>query len=78
VPFLILACSAPPEVLRQRILDRQAAGGDPSEAGIAVLEAQLESREPPAEDEQADVVMPAPEDTESAAALAERIAARIR
>jgi predicted kinase len=77
VSFLVLACSAPPEVLRQRILSRQASGGDPSEAGIAVLEAQLASREPPAEDEQGDIVMPAPEDTESAAALAERITARI-
>jgi aminoglycoside phosphotransferase family enzyme/predicted kinase len=77
VPFLILACSAPPEVLRQRILSRQASGGDPSEAGTAVLEAQLASREPPAEDEQGDIVMPVPEDTESVVALAERITARI-
>ena len=77
VPFLILACSAAPEVLRQRILSRQASGGDPSEAGIDVLEAQLASLEPPAEDEQGDIVMPAPEDAESPVALAERIAGRL-
>ena len=77
VPFMILACSAAPEVLRQRILSRQASGGDPSEAGIDVLEAQLASLEPPAGDEQGDIVMPAPEDAESPVALVERIAGRL-
>ena len=41
VPFHILACEAPPEVLRQRIAARQAAGSDASEATLAVLEQQL-------------------------------------
>ena len=35
VPFAILDCDAPPEVLRERLLARQ---GDASEAGVAVLE----------------------------------------
>lgn len=41
LPFHILACEAPPEVLRQRIAARQAAGSDASEATLAVLEQQL-------------------------------------
>lgn len=46
VPFLIMAVAAPEDVLRQRILQRQSADDDPSDAGIAVLEHQLKTREP--------------------------------
>src|SRR5690606_16078251 len=46
VPFHILACEAPVEVLRQRITDRQARGADASEATVEVLEKQLEWLEP--------------------------------
>lgn len=45
-PFHILACEAAPEVLRQRIAARQTAGGDASEATLAVLEQQLGWLEP--------------------------------
>lgn len=45
-PFHILACEAPTDVLRQRIAARQAAGGDASEATLAVLEQQLGWLEP--------------------------------
>lgn len=41
VTFHILACEAAPEVLRERIRARQAAGGDASEATLAVLEQQF-------------------------------------
>ena len=41
VPFLILHCHADRDTLQSRIHDRQAEGGDPSEAGLAVLESQL-------------------------------------
>lgn len=41
VAFHILACEAKPEVLRERIRARQAAGGDASEATLAVLEQQF-------------------------------------
>jgi len=53
VPFHILACEAPPEVLRQRITERQAHGADASEATLAVLEQQFGWLEPltPAERE---------------------------
>ena len=46
VPFRILACEAEPDVLRARISARQAAGGDASEATLAVLEQQFGWLEP--------------------------------
>ena len=59
VPFGILACEAPVEVLRQRITERQALGADASEATVAVLEQQLGWLEPLTADERAHV-LPAP------------------
>jgi hypothetical protein len=41
VPFTILACRADEAVLRRRVAQRAAAGCDPSEADLAVLEHQL-------------------------------------
>ncbi|MEZ6121978.1 MAG: AAA family ATPase [Planctomycetaceae bacterium] len=41
VPFLIVACEAPLEVLRQRVAARNALGNDVSDADPAVLENQL-------------------------------------
>lgn len=52
-PFHILACEAPVDVLRQRISDRQAAGGDASEATLAVLEQQFGWLEPLSDAERA-------------------------
>ena len=43
--FSILVLDAPVPVLRRRILRRLAAGADASEAGLAVLEAQIAARE---------------------------------
>lgn len=45
VPFVILDCDAPREVLVQRILERQGDNANVSDAGVAVLDAQLASRE---------------------------------
>jgi len=53
VPFHILACEAPVDVLRQRITDRQARGVDASEATVAVLEQQLGWLEPLSDAERA-------------------------
>ena len=50
-PFGILAPHAPVEVLRQRITERQARGGDPSEATLDVLKPQLQWMEPLGTDE---------------------------
>jgi len=41
VPALLLRCTAPAEVLRQRVADRQQRNDDASDAGPAVLERQL-------------------------------------
>ena len=57
-PFHILACEAPVDVLRQRISDRQAAGGDASEATLAVLEQQLGWLEPLTDAERASALTP--------------------
>jgi len=46
VPFWIVDCAAPEVVLRERILQREAQGADPSEAGIGVLEMQIATQEP--------------------------------
>ena len=46
VPFSILDCSATPATLRHRVTEREAAGADASEAGLAVLERQLATHEP--------------------------------
>ena len=46
VPFLVLACGASEEVLRQRIVARTRTGNDPSEADLAVLEQQARTLEP--------------------------------
>jgi aminoglycoside phosphotransferase family enzyme/predicted kinase len=51
--FRILDCRAPVEVLRERIRARAAAGSDPSEADLAVLEWQMARREALGEDERA-------------------------
>jgi len=53
VPFLILDFQVPEEILRERIDQRMAEGGDPSEANQDVLDAQLISQEPLTASEQA-------------------------
>lgn len=51
VPFSILAPSATPEQLRERIVARQAAGADASEATLQVLALQMKELEPLLPDE---------------------------
>lgn len=45
-PCVIVACRAPPELLRTRIVERAAAADDPSEATIAVLAHQIRNQDP--------------------------------
>jgi len=52
VPFMILSCEAPEAVIEQWLGQRQAEGGDPSDATMAVIKAQQASREPLSEREQ--------------------------
>jgi len=51
VPFFIARFSAPPEVLRERVRRRGAAGADASEADEVVLAAQMQAMEPLQADE---------------------------
>lgn len=63
VPFTILDCRADAATLRRRVADRDAAGTDASEAGLAVLERQLESHEPLDADERALAIEVSTQDT---------------
>jgi hypothetical protein len=56
VPFAIVSCRAPDELLRQRLAQRAAQGTDASEAEVAVLERQLAARKPFGGHEWADVI----------------------
>jgi hypothetical protein len=49
--FTIIAMDAPEAILRERILARQKAGTDPSDADLGILAKQLQSRLPLGEDE---------------------------
>lgn len=53
VTFAILAFDAPPQVLRERVAQRNADGTDAADADVTVLEHQLAHREPLADDERA-------------------------
>jgi aminoglycoside phosphotransferase family enzyme/predicted kinase len=57
VPFVIVSCDATDAVLRTRIEARRAAGSDPSEATLAVLDRQLATREPLADAERPRTVL---------------------
>ncbi len=56
VPWRILSFEAPDAVLRQRIVERQVRRSDPSEATLAVLDAQRAASEPLTTDESAHCV----------------------
>src|SRR6266545_479060 len=60
--FLIVWCRASEAALRRRVAQREAAGNDASEAGVAVLENQIVTQEPLVADELAHA---APIDSES-------------
>ena len=53
VPFTVLHCRGGEQQLQARVQSRLAAGGDPSEAGLAVLAAQQRTAEPLTAQEQA-------------------------
>lgn len=59
IPVRIAVCEAPQPLLRQRLQQRAAAGGDPSDATVEVLESQLRWLEPLGPDERK-LVMAAP------------------
>ena len=77
VPFAILDFRADPEALRERVRQRSAAGGDASEADLAVLERQLQKMEPLSEAEQDRVIEVATTDPGAAERLRERVTDRV-
>ncbi|MDP2005619.1 MAG: AAA family ATPase [Rubrivivax sp.] len=70
LPFVLLDFPAAPELLRQRLRERAARGGDASEADLQVLEAQLRTAEPLQADELAAVHVVVPSTAANAPALA--------
>jgi aminoglycoside phosphotransferase family enzyme/predicted kinase len=75
VPFALLDCQAPLAVLRERVAARTQRGDDPSEADLAVLEAQRDFAEPLADDEQRAALTLRTDQPWDAATLAARWAA---
>jgi len=73
----ILDLQAPDAVLRQRILDREKDGQDPSEAGIAVLDRQLAMREPLGYEEQVLAITIDSTDPNALGTLPARLAASV-
>jgi aminoglycoside phosphotransferase family enzyme/predicted kinase len=55
VPFVVVSCEAAEATLRDRVIRREGDARDPSEAGLEVLERQLATRQPLAEDERPDL-----------------------
>ena len=51
VPYLLLHCDAPADVLRQRVRERALRGGDPSQADESVLQMLTSTQQPLADDE---------------------------
>ncbi len=77
VPFAILWPDTPEAVMRERVAHRAAAGGDPSEATIAVLERQLATREALDDDELRCAVRVVPGAPQDGPTLAQRVAAAL-
>jgi uncharacterized protein len=75
--FLILACNAPAAVLRERVLARERAGRDASEATLEVLERQMACYEPLTPDELAVAVVYDTSDSAGLAAACAQIKERI-
>ena len=79
VPFVLVACSAPEETLRERVARREREGADASEAGLPVLERQLAKLGPLLADELDSAVIVDAQDAEEAMRVAAKsVAARIR
>jgi len=78
VPFVILDIQAPLPLLRDRVIQREQAQRDASEANLAVLERQCQTEEPLSPQEQAHVVAVSGEHPPPPAELAAELERRIR
>ncbi|MBX3444199.1 MAG: AAA family ATPase [Planctomyces sp.] len=77
VPFVLLDLQASRETLARRIRERAAAGHDPSDADLAILDQQLASRQPLGDDELSETLSIDAESDGWADDLPNRIAARL-
>ncbi|HEX5613342.1 MAG TPA: AAA family ATPase [Burkholderiales bacterium] len=75
--FVLVACEAPLEVLRQRIAARERGGNDASEATVAVLERQIATREPLAPEELAEAIVCDASRPDASQAAAKKIAGQL-
>lgn len=73
VPFLIIKCEAPLEIIQKNLLTRAKKGNDPSDATLEVIKNQLQYREALSVDEQATSCVVETEKEESINALIEYI-----
>jgi predicted kinase len=77
IRYFILSCSAEPRVLRQRVVARRQTATDPSDAGIDVLEKQLQALQPFTADEESHVIRVRSDDDRDASSLAAIIRQRL-
>jgi predicted kinase len=77
VPYLILDCQAPESVIAGWLAQRQAQGGDPSDATLEVVQAQQAGREALDADEQAHSKRVDTQDSASLDTLVESIRQRL-
>ncbi|SDI09352.1 bifunctional aminoglycoside phosphotransferase/ATP-binding protein [Pseudomonas panipatensis] len=77
VPYLIIDCQAPDSVIAGWLAQRQASGGDPSDATLAVVQSQQAEREALDSDEQARSKRVDTQDSASLDALVESIRQRL-
>ncbi len=77
VPFMILDCHAPDSVIAAWLSQRQQQGRDPSDATLAVIQAQQAGREPLSETEQSNAKRVDTHDSASLDSLVARIRQRL-
>lgn len=77
IRYFILSCSAEPRVLRQRVVARRQTATDPSDAGIDVLEKQLQALQPFTVNEEPHVIRVRSDDDRDASSLAAIIRRRL-
>lgn len=73
VPFLILACHAPDELVAKWLLQRQQSVNDPSDATLDIIKAQQQHREPLTQSEQQQAISIDTSDAQAVGSLVELI-----
>jgi uncharacterized protein len=77
VPFIVVNCQAPQQVVEQRIEARHARGQDAAEADVEVMHSQLSSQDPLSKEECKHVITITGEDLQALDKLASQLAERL-